>query len=548
VACIRSQENWSLSIVLKLLLLFLDSAPSRGFGPAELLVEASFTDMRHGGDGNLGKAYKFAKRDMKVDMKGEQPFPNSWIATTAPVALGFLTDISSEILLDYGESGRELVWPSIGDIYFLWSNGGPSGSKWRPCEAVVRIACNEVSRFSTRLSQRLESMGPGEAIAWTNYFCQFYTDMLSKSLDLESIVEKELLDTKLASFQAPSSDAQEPSASSTDDEAQREKISTPYGAGYVEETRVAQYSQSGGDEVEINVDIVSLNYGTLYRPKTRQGETSSVQVKGTEEGKATEAGDRSAWVKMVPSLKIRCIAAHSLQLALFGSKEEMIPLMNEEEITELLQVLNRSRRIADAAVKNEDLAHAFKEAMFDWDDEEEMPEEALVNLRKLSNTQGSAMFFLTQTAGATNAVIRVLRALYQRKGESLHGVSWDRESFAERYLLELMQDVLHKFVESERKEGHLIDPNVWRTASESGGKVAVYCTSFAVVVVDILKAIIAFQPDQFERHSHTIFPLLCSLIPSHMDEIRNLVKELMLEKFSPILLSSQVSASSSSLM
>lgn len=38
------------------------SAPKRGFGKAELLVEASFTDMRHGGDGNLDQAYKFAKR------------------------------------------------------------------------------------------------------------------------------------------------------------------------------------------------------------------------------------------------------------------------------------------------------------------------------------------------------------------------------------------------------------------------------------------------------------------------------------------------------
>ena len=503
--------------------------------------------MRHGGDGHLGKAWKFAKRDMKVDMKGEQPFPSSWIATTAPVALGFLTDIASEILLEYGEEGRELVWPSIGDIYFLWSNGGPAGSKWRPCEAVVRIACNEVSRFSTRLSQRLDSMSPSEAIAWTNYFCQFYTDMLSKSLDLESKVEQELLSAKMVGYTDASESERDSETKLT---AMNNETTTLYGLGLVKETRSTKYAEANGEELNVSTDVVSLKYGTLYRPRIGDEPTSSAPdvMDRADEGKDKKVGDRATWVKMVPSLKIRCIAAHSLQLALFGSKEEMIPLMNEDEITELLQVLNRSRCIADAAVKNEDLTHAFKEAMFDWDDEEEMPEEALVNLRKLSNTQGSAMFFLTQTAGATNAVIRVLRALYQRKGESLHGISWDRESFAERYLLELMQDVLHKFIESERKEGHLIDPNVWRTASESGGKVAVYCTSFAVVVVDILKAIIAFQPDQFERHSHTIFPLLCSLIPSHMDEIRNLVKELMLEKFSPILLSSQVSASSSSLM
>jgi hypothetical protein len=31
-------------------------------GPAELLLEATFTDMRNGGDGDLSQAYKFAKK------------------------------------------------------------------------------------------------------------------------------------------------------------------------------------------------------------------------------------------------------------------------------------------------------------------------------------------------------------------------------------------------------------------------------------------------------------------------------------------------------
>jgi hypothetical protein len=41
---------------------FCISAPKRALGPAELLLEASFTDMRHGGDGDLTQAYKFAKK------------------------------------------------------------------------------------------------------------------------------------------------------------------------------------------------------------------------------------------------------------------------------------------------------------------------------------------------------------------------------------------------------------------------------------------------------------------------------------------------------
>ena len=31
-------------------------------GPAELLLEATFTDMRNGGGGDLSEAYKFAKK------------------------------------------------------------------------------------------------------------------------------------------------------------------------------------------------------------------------------------------------------------------------------------------------------------------------------------------------------------------------------------------------------------------------------------------------------------------------------------------------------
>jgi hypothetical protein len=42
----------SLSLIFPFLLT-LYSAPKRPLGPAELLVEASFADLRHGGDGDL---------------------------------------------------------------------------------------------------------------------------------------------------------------------------------------------------------------------------------------------------------------------------------------------------------------------------------------------------------------------------------------------------------------------------------------------------------------------------------------------------------------
>lgn len=53
------------SIYLSLMflpLLYWRSAPKRPLGKAELLVEASFADMRHCGDGNLSQAYKLVQK------------------------------------------------------------------------------------------------------------------------------------------------------------------------------------------------------------------------------------------------------------------------------------------------------------------------------------------------------------------------------------------------------------------------------------------------------------------------------------------------------
>lgn len=137
-------------------------------------------------------------------MKGEQPFPDSWIATTAPVALGFLTDISSEIVLAHGAAGRELIWPSIGSMIQRWCNGDAKEIDWSPSEAVVRIACREMSRFSVRLADALTRLSPEEAIAWTKYFFKFSTGIFFQSLDLENAVQDELLDAKLKGFKLPS--------------------------------------------------------------------------------------------------------------------------------------------------------------------------------------------------------------------------------------------------------------------------------------------------------------------------------------------------------
>jgi hypothetical protein len=38
------------------------STPTRPYGQAELLVEASFADLRHGGDGDLSKAFTLVEK------------------------------------------------------------------------------------------------------------------------------------------------------------------------------------------------------------------------------------------------------------------------------------------------------------------------------------------------------------------------------------------------------------------------------------------------------------------------------------------------------
>ena len=104
---------------------FLHSAPTRPLGTAELLVEASFADLRHGGDGDLSKAHGLAKKDQEGKKEAEQPFPESWVATTAPVALGMLTDIFSEIIIEKGQDGRDILWPIILEQLQRWSAGFP---------------------------------------------------------------------------------------------------------------------------------------------------------------------------------------------------------------------------------------------------------------------------------------------------------------------------------------------------------------------------------------------------------------------------------------
>ena len=62
------------------------------------------------------------------------------------------------------------------------------------------------------------------------------------------------------------------------------------------------------------------------------------------------------------------------------------------------------------------------------------------------HTRGSAMFFLTQSAGATNAAIQILTALYEFEESKAANTDWDREKFAAPYLLDGSNERRHREV------------------------------------------------------------------------------------------------------
>jgi hypothetical protein len=244
------------------------------------------------------------------------------------------------------------------------------------------------------------------------------------------------------------------------------------------------------------------------------------------------------WEELVPSLKIRCVAAHCLQQSLLSVLDAFIFRAPELSVSELFQTLTESRTAAQEAGKDKDVSTAFQEALLhDWGDGVAEVEYALENAARLSHLHGSAMFFLTQEASATHALTHMLSSLYLNKTDenSLHDEKWDYVAFAEPHFLAMLKEVIGNFIESEGKDGHLIDPNVWRNVSESGGKVALYCTSFATVVVELLRIIRAVTPEQFSRHKHVFFPTLFSLVSAQSEEIRKLVQEILERHVAPLL-------------
>lgn len=284
-----------------------ESSPSRALGSAELLVEASFADLRHGGDGDLSKAYSLKKKDAEKRIVHLQPFPDSWIATTAPIALGMLVD-----LLPLKPDAREVLWPLVADQLVRWSVGAPQEKvqletatddgavivdieEWQPCEALVRIGCKEWSRVFRRVLDAVPELDVIEAQAWLGILSTSLSDTLIKNIDLEEKIRVDIVEAKLA------------------------------------------------------------NLGIKSGSPTR---SDSVGREGSRSPTDTE------YLCMLPTLKTRCIASHCLQQYLSTFVDRFVALTSEEDISRLLDTLHQSRVASRNSRKDEDLAHAFQEAFF----------------------------------------------------------------------------------------------------------------------------------------------------------------------------------------
>jgi brefeldin A-inhibited guanine nucleotide-exchange protein len=279
----------------------------RPLGKAELLVEASFADLRHRADGDLSRAYELVQKNRKAGFS-EQPFPDSWIATTSGTALGMITDIASEICLYRGEEARGTIWPLVFTQYKLWvigrsgrklSDGGtveeianghsPDGTQpWQPCEALIRAACRELYRFPQRLFDADSTLGREEVALWSSLFCEGVADTLSRIIIIESVVHEEMLRLKLEAFDIPS----EEEAPDSDVEVETDSdggldavISTPYGEGRLTERRTDTYSNGDGGSVTVAMNVIRLDFGaTLYRPAPDSTDAIESPASGKAQG------------------------------------------------------------------------------------------------------------------------------------------------------------------------------------------------------------------------------------------------------------------------
>lgn len=226
------------------------------------------------------KAYLLAKKLVSDEVKvTEQPFPDSWVATTAPLALGLLTDITTEFVVYREAEGQEILWPIIEQQYKLWCVGRAFGTErndpnadtksWFPCEALVRIACRELYRLPRRLFADVEfiSFAKSSQITWVSIVLNLFSVILTKSVQVEDVAWQNLLDLKEQETTDRKCLGTE-NLSLVDESSNEELIDTPFGSGRIDrESKYFYLDPEGGIGTELVVNVVKLDFGaTLYQP------------------------------------------------------------------------------------------------------------------------------------------------------------------------------------------------------------------------------------------------------------------------------------------
>jgi hypothetical protein len=215
----------------------------------------------------LRKAYLLAQKSAADDAKRiEQAFPDSWVATTAPLALGLLTDIASEFVIYRHQEGQESLWPLISDVYRRWMVGrvhpfekdalSDLKPSWFPCEALVRVAANELLRLPKRVfsAPKFLDLETPERATWVSYFMKLFSTILMENNQIEKMTQQNLIALR-----------RELQLDSTNDD---ESVDTPYGSGRVMSVRNDLYTDIVSQLTKvIPVTIIELDYrAILFQP------------------------------------------------------------------------------------------------------------------------------------------------------------------------------------------------------------------------------------------------------------------------------------------
>lgn len=471
-----------------------------------------------------------------------------------------LTEVLCEHLFNMGSEARSKLWPIVRDLYQHWAlgpkidgsndvgvnsdNSDTDDHLSFPYEALVRIGCKEMSRATTGLNKKLSHMENIEASSWCNQISADLCEFITENVTLQNKICEELITSKLQALGLVSENQTAKSEGIEDENMSADiplEINTIFGSG--------QMISSKSDNEEANnirMIKISLAWGaTLYSHEGNEAILSSEHSFDEAPASSSDVSSHDLscgnYLGYIPALKVRSIAAHILQKCIPQHSSAFAQFIGESDAKKLLLSLEKSREAAHKMCLDEDLAHAFQEAWrSEWGDGVREVELALAAMGGSSRHQGgSEVFFLSQEAGSNMAIIHLLSLLFCREKEpeftepSIN--RWDIESYSEPLLLDRIMDVLNKFIESEAKDSHLVDPSTWRTHDVSSGKIALYCTSFLNVVLGILEVIDQFTPEQFERNKVQLFPLICSLVKGQSSKIRELVYDLLLKQVGPLI-------------